>query len=67
MIYFMEIIYTKIILYYYIMRRSFKKLLEYEEKLSGDDWLNFYNDIIELEKIICAIFDKLTDYCVFRN
>jgi len=56
----MEIIY-KMIIYYLSMKRSLKKIFEYEKKLvHRADKTNFYNDLKDLMKKTCKFFDVVT-------
>lgn len=57
----MEIIYIRKLLYYFVMTRTFSKLFEYRKLLSQKDECNFYNDLIDIEKQLCKIFDKIID------
>jgi len=57
------------------MRLSFKQFIkkydldnfQKELKLKGQDKINFYNDLNELLKIICRIFDKITTIASLRG
>ena len=56
----MEIIYIKALHYYFVMERTFRKLLEYKDDLASNG-VNFYNDLMDVEQQICNIFDKIID------
>lgn len=57
----MEIIYIRKLLYYFVMTRTFRKLFEYRKLLSQTDERNFYDDLIDIEKQLCKIFDIIID------
>lgn len=58
----MELFYMKLLLHYLIMKRTFKKLFDYEQKLfHSKDRIDFNNDLKDLMKQTCSFFDKLTD------